>query len=166
MKYVNGKYIEMTPEEITAMQKEALKAELAEKSRPLTQFEVSRMFLMQNINTVITDDATASRAVDFHPEMKYDGSLIPAKTRINWRGTLKRASVDIWDREENSPDNAPTLWEDIAYRDGFRIIPEIITATLAFSENECGWWKDVLYRSKVNGNVYTPDIYPDNWETV
>lgn len=163
-KYVNGKYIELTAEEISAMQKEAARAELAEKSRPLTESELSRMFLMQNINTVITDDATASRAVEFHPEMKYDGSLIPAKTRINWHGKLKRASVDIWDREENNPDNAPTLWEDIAYRDGFRIIPEVITATLAFSEGEYGWWGDTLYRSKVNGNVYTPAVYPANWE--
>lgn len=165
-KYVNGKYIDLTPEEIAAMQKESARAELAEKSRPLTESEISRMFLMQNINTVITDDATASRAVDFHPEMKYDGSLIPAKTRINWHGTLKRASVDIWDTEINNPDNAPTLWEDISYRNGFRIIPEIITATLAFFEGECGWWGDKLYRSKVNGNVYTPAVYPDNWEEV
>lgn len=165
-KYVNGKYIDLTPEEITAMQKEAQRAELAEKSRPLTESELSRMFIMQNINTVITDDAVASRSVEFHPGMKYDGSLIPAKTRINWHGTLKRAAVDIWDTKENNPDNAPTLWEDIAYRDGFRIIPEVITATLAFSEGECGWWGDTLYRSTVNGNVYTPAVYPGNWELV
>lgn len=163
-KYVNGKYIEMTPEEITAMQQEAKRAELAEKSRPLTESEISRMFLRQNINTVITDDATASRAVEFHPEMKHDGSLIPAKTRINWKGKLKRAAVDIWDTEQNNPDNAPTLWEDISYRDGFRIIPGVITATLAFSEGECGWWEDKLYRSLVHGNVYTPAVYPANWE--
>lgn len=163
---VNGIFKDATPEEITAMQKEAQKAELAEKSRPLTADEVNRLFIMQNINTVITDDATASRVVEFHPEMKYDGSLIPAKTRINWKGTLKRSAVDIWDTEQNNPDNAPTLWEDIAYRDGFRIIPEVITATLAFSEGECGWWGDTLYRSTVNGNVYTPAVYPANWELV
>lgn len=163
-KYVNGKYIELTPEEITAVQKEAARAELAETSRPLTADEVTRLFIARNINTLITDEATASRAVEFHPEMKYDGSLIPAKTRINWRGTLKRASIDLWDTRENNPDNAPTLWEDIAYKDGFRIIPEVITATLAFSEGECGWWGDKLYRSKANGNVYTPAVYPANWE--
>lgn len=165
-KCVNGIMVELTPEEITAMRKETVRAELAEKSRPLTEFEISRMFIIQNINNVITDDATASRAVEFHPEMKYDGSLIPAKTRINWHGTLKRASVDIWDTEQNNPDNAPTLWEDIAYRDGFRLITEVITATLAFSEGECGWWCDKLYRSKVNGNAYTPAVHPANWELV
>lgn len=165
-KYVNGKYIDMTPEEIASMQKEAERAELAEKSRPLTTDEVNRLFIMQNINTVITDDATASRAVEFHPEMKYDGSLIRAGTRIRWGNVLKRSTVDIWDTEQNNPDNAPTLWEDLLYRDGYRIIPEIITVTLAFSEGEYGWWGDTLYRSKVNGNVYTPAVYSNNWELI
>lgn len=165
-KCVNGEYIELTPEEITAMQKEAARSELAEKSRPLTESEISRLFIVQNINTVITDDATASRAVEFHPEMKYDGSLISAKTRINWRGTLKRAAVDLWDTPENNPDNAPTLWADLTYKDGYRIIPETITVTTAFAEGEYGWWGDTLYRSKVGANVYTPEQYAPNWEQV
>ena len=162
----NGIYRDLTPEELAQMQAEVKNAELVEKSRPLTESEISRLFIQQNINTIITDDATASRAIEFHPEMQYNGKLIQAKTRINWRGKLKRSAVDVWDTEANNPDNAPTLWEDIEYRDGFRIIPETITATLAFSEGECGWWKDKLYRSKVNGNVYTPDVYLDNWEGV
>jgi hypothetical protein len=112
------------------------------------------------------DDATASRAVEFHPGMKYDGALIPAKTRINWNGRLVRSAVDIWDTEENNPDNAPALWEDITYKDGFRIIPETITATLAFAKGECGWWDGVLYESTIDGNVYTPADYPSGWEVV
>lgn len=163
-KYVDGKYIEITAEEIAAMQAEQRKWELAEKSRPLTAEEVNRLYIAQNIQTIITDDATASRAVEFHPEMQYNGKLIEGKTRIKWKGKLKRTAVDIWDLESNNPDNAPNLWEDIAYRDGFRIIPEVITATLAFSEGEYGWWNDKLYKSKVNGNCYNPDVYPGNWE--
>lgn len=158
----NGVIREMTAEEMAQMHK----AELLEKSRPLSTEEVSRLFIMQNINTVITDDATASRAVEFHPEMQYNGSLIPAKTRIDWKGKLKRAAVDLWDTEANNPDNAPTLWENISYKDGIRIIPEVITATLAFSEGEYGWWGDKLYRSKANGNAYTPAVYPANWDYI
>lgn len=165
-KIVNGVYVEMTPEEITAMQAEQRKRELAEKSRPLTVEEVNRLFITQNIQTIITDDATASRAVEFHPEMQYNGKLIPAKTRIKWGNGLKRTAVDVWDTEANNPDNAPNLWEDIAYRDGFRIIPETITATLAFTKDECGWWDDILYRSLIDGNVYTPAVYPAGWEEV
>ena len=164
--YENGIIREMTAEEIAVTRAEQRRYELSEKSRPLTADEVNHLFITKNIQTIITDDATASRAVEFHPGMQYDGSLIPAKTRINWNGKLKRAAVDIWDTKENNPDNAPTLWEDITYREGFRIIPEVITATLAFSNGELGWWGDVLYRSKVNGNVYTPAVYPANWEEV
>lgn len=112
------------------------------------------------------DDVQASSAPQMFPRLKEDGTLIPAKTRINWNGVLKRAAVDLWDTKANNPDNASTLWEELDCLDGYRIIPEIITAVSAFSEGECGWWNGVLYRSKVNGNVYTPSVYPNNWEQI
>jgi hypothetical protein len=79
---------------------------------------------------------------------------------------LKRAAIDLWDIEENDPDNAPTLWEDIAYHNGYRIIPKVITATLAFALGECGWWGDTLYKSKIEGNAYTPEQHAYGWEVV
>ena len=133
----------------------------------MNHIEEARKFRRAMLNIAPTlDDAQASTVPQIFDGMKYDGSLIKAGTRINWNGKLKRAADDIWDTKENNPDNAPTLWEDIAYRDGFRIIPEVITATLAFSEGECGWWEDKLYRSKVGGNVYTPAVYSSNWELI
>ena len=114
----------------------------------------------------LVDDKTASIAPELFPGLKQDSSLIKVGTRIKWNGTLKRAAVDLWDTMENDPDNAPALWEDIQYRLGYRIIPETITVGLAFSEGECGWWGDVLYKSKVNANVYTPEQYAPNWELV
>ena len=112
------------------------------------------------------DDATASTAATLFPKLKGDGSLVEAGTRINWNGTIKKAAVALWDTAENNPDNAPDLWEDIQYRDGYRIIPETITAGTAFALDECGWWEDTLYRSKLAANVYTPEQYPDGWEIV
>ena len=115
---------------------------------------------------LLVDDKTASMAPMVFDTLKEDGSLIEHGTRINWNGALKRAAVDLWDRPENNPDNAPTLWEDVMYRAGHRIIPDVITVGLAFSEGETGWWGNVLYRSKVNANVYTPEQYLDNWVVV
>ena len=112
------------------------------------------------------DDADASVIVGLYDGMKYDDALIKAGTRINWKGLLMRAAVDLWDSEEYNPDNAPTLWEKVMYRDGIRIIPEVITATLAFSKGERGWWEDVLYESLMDGNVYTPDQYSAGWAEV
>lgn len=111
-------------------------------------------------------DADASTAAELFPRLKQDGSLVSAGTRINWNGTVKRAAVDLWDRAENDPDNAPTLWEDLAYRDGIRIIPETITAGLAFAKDELGWWGDTLYKSLLDANVWTPEQNASGWEKV
>lgn len=111
-------------------------------------------------------DALASIAVAVYPELNEDGELIKAGTRINWNGAIKRAAVDLWDTAENNPVNAPALWEDINYKEGYRIIPETITVGTAFAMDECGWWNDVLYKSVIASNVYTPDQYPAGWVLV
>lgn len=112
----------------------------------------------------LVDDKTASIAPELFPRLKENGALVKAGVRINWKGVVKKAAVDLWDRAENNPDNAPTLWVDLLYRLGHRIIPDVITVPLAFSNGETGWWGDVLKRSKADNNVWTPDQYPDYWE--
>lgn len=129
--------------------------ELARKLRPLIEKAAAAL-----------DDQEASNGVDLFPKLKQNGALIRGGTRINWRGQLKRAAVDLWDTETNDPDHAPNMWEDIAYINGVRIIPEVITATLAFALDELGWWEDHVYRSKRNGNTYPPSVTPEWWELV
>lgn len=115
-----------------------------------------------------TDDKNASRGVALYPTLKADNSLIKAGTRINHNGVLYKAAVDLWDREENSPENAPTLWEEIQYYEGVRIIPEVITAAGAFAKDELGYWKadGKVYKSLIEANVYTPAAYPQGWEVI
>ena len=132
----------------------------------MTRKEALRLRAIVEQAAASLDDKTASTAGMLFPRLRQDGALVKAGTRINWNGTLKRAAVDLWDTPENNPDNAPTLWADIQYRNGYRIIPETITVTNAFSKGEYGWWGDVLYKSKVNSNVYTPEQYAPNWEAV
>lgn len=112
------------------------------------------------------DDKVASEAATLFPRLKQGGELVTAGTRINWNGTIKKAASDLWDTAENNPDNAPTLWEDIAYKEGHRIIVGTITVTSAFAKDECGWWNGKLYRSLLESNVYTPYAYPAGWELV
>lgn len=59
------------------------------------------------------DDNTAAEVVSLFPTLKGDGSLIKAGTRIQWNGKVIKAMVDLWDREDHNPENAPTLWEGI-----------------------------------------------------
>lgn len=111
-------------------------------------------------------DREASEGAALFPKMKHDGGLIKAGTRINWHGVLKQAAVDLWDTLENSPDAAPALWQDIAYREGIRIIPKTITVVEAFAKEERGWWGDAIYKSLIDDNVYTPEMYPAGWRLI
>lgn len=114
----------------------------------------------------VLDDATASTAPKMFPRLKEDGSLIKSGTRIYWNGKLMRATVDLWDAAENNPDNAPTLWETIDYTNGYRTIPEIITVGLAFAKGELGWWKDAVWESMYDNNVWNPEQFAAGWKKI
>ena len=111
-------------------------------------------------------DKEVSTAPDVLPRMTYGGKLVKNGTRINWKGIIKRAAVDLWDNQGSDPDHAPDLWEDVLYRLGIRVIPAASSPGLAFSKGERGWWGDDLYESTMDGNVWTPESYPDRWNIV
>ena len=165
-KMINGVFYNMTNEEIEEISKHMLKADAAEATRPLTLEEVQVLTIRKTVNSLDIPDATASRMAAYYPELTGDGSLIKAGTKINWRGQLKKAAVDLWDTETNTPDAAPTLWADIAYRDGMRIAPETFTATNAAAMDELMWFGEHIYRSLMAGNVYTPEQAPNAWELI
>lgn len=132
------------------------------EAAPLPAAQAMRKLMEQGAESL--DDQTVSTAPEVLPRLRGDGSLVKAGTRICWNSAVKRAAVDLWDTPENAPDAAPTLWEDIQYKQGYRIIPEVITAGQAFALGELGWWGDSLYKSLLNSNVWTPEGYPAGWE--
>lgn len=101
-----------TADEIAAMEKEARLAEIAEKSRPLTEAEVSRMLISQQINTLSVDDNTALRMREFYPEWAENTAYaVGFKVQRNgklWRVRQAHTSIVTWE-----PENAPSLWEVI-----------------------------------------------------
>lgn len=115
----------------------------------------------------IIDDQHASEGVELFPKLKQDGSLISAGTRINWNGMLKRAAVDLWDYAENNPDNAPTLWEEIAYLNGYRVLYSHISASNPVQPEEMCWEDGKLYRCIYHvACTYRPSEYAAAWEEV
>lgn len=130
----------------------------------MTRAEALRLRAIVEQAAESLDDKTVSTAPALLRQLRQDGKLVSAGTRINWGGTVKRAAVDLWDTADNTPDAAPTLWEDIDYRVGYRVIPVTITATAAFALGELGWWDGKVYKSLLAANVYTPEQYPAGWE--
>lgn len=111
-KYINGKYIDLTAEEVAAIKTEAVKAQLAERQRPLTAEEVTHLLLRQNVNTLEVDDNTALRMMGFYPEWEADtdytaGHKVQRGGRL-WRALQTHTAQTGWE-----PENAASLWEQI-----------------------------------------------------
>lgn len=63
----NGNYLDLNADELATMQENRARLEAAEKHRPLTESEVSRMLITAQINTLAVDDATALRMMEYYP---------------------------------------------------------------------------------------------------
>lgn len=130
----------------------------------MTEAEARKLRRAMETAAETLDDKTASTAPHMFRQLNEDGSLVKAGTRINWNGQVKKAAADLWDQADQDPDHAPDLWADLDYVDGVRKIPDVITAALAFAKDELGWWRGTIYKSKMAGNVWTPEAYPAAWE--
>ena len=112
IKLLNGKYVELTSEEIEAMQEAQAAYEAYERTRPLTESEVSRMLIAQQINTLTVDDNTALRMVAFYPEwasgVAYTTGYKVQRSGKLWRCLQAHTSQSGWE-----PENAASLWTEI-----------------------------------------------------
>ena len=113
MRIYDGKtYRDMTTEEIAAIEAEVARFEAAERTRPFTESEVSRMLITQQINTLTVDDNTALRMTEFYPEWAADTEYtIGYKVQRNgklWRCIQAHTSQAGWE-----PENAASLWTEI-----------------------------------------------------
>ena len=111
-KMINGILFEMTAEEIAAMQAEVQKEEAYERTRPLTESEVSRMLITQQINTLTVDDNTALRMVAFYPEWA-ENTEYTAEYKVQRNGKLWRCIQAHTSQTGWEPENAASLWTEI-----------------------------------------------------
>lgn len=88
-KMVNGKYIEMTEEEISQHEHERKTFEAQEKHRPLTLDEVNSILIKKQINTVEIDDQTSVRMLDFYPTFtEVIGQTVNQGFKFTYKGKL------------------------------------------------------------------------------
>lgn len=106
--FKNGVKIEDT-EMVTSLRRRMV---LEEKYRPLTESEVNRMLIRQQINTITVDDNTALRMVEFYPEWASDtdyavGFKVQRSGKL-WRCLQAHTSQSGWE-----PENTPALWTEV-----------------------------------------------------
>lgn len=111
-KFVNGVYVEMQADEIATIESEIRKVSLMERSRSLSESEVSRMLIAQQINTLTVDDNTALRMVEFYPEWAA-GVAYTAEYKVQRSGKLWKVRQAHTSQEGWEPENAASLWTEI-----------------------------------------------------
>lgn len=116
IKIVNGKAVKMTDEEIAehdaAAKVEAVKAQMAERKRPLTAQEVYNMIVKQAVNTLEVDDNTALRMMSFYPAWT-ENTAYSVGYKVQRNGKLWRALQTHTAQTGWEPENAASLWEQI-----------------------------------------------------
>lgn len=103
---------EMTAEEIAAIEAESAKFEAYERTRPLTESEVSLLLIAKQINNLTVDDNTALRMVEFYPEWSA-GQAYTAGYKVQHGGKLWRCVQAHTSQAGWEPENTPALWEEI-----------------------------------------------------
>lgn len=113
-KFVNGNYEEITASELLNMQTGRAEYEAEERTRPLTESEVSRLIIAQQINTLSVDDNTALRMVEFYPEW-VAGVSYTAGYKVQHNGKLWKCNEPGHTSQAGWEPSTATasLWEEI-----------------------------------------------------
>ena len=151
-KYVNGEPVEITAEEVSAM-------ETAERSRPLTAEEVSRMLIASQINGLAVDDSTALRMREFYPLWEA-GQDYTAGFRLRYGGLLYKVLQAHTSQETWAPDAAPSLFAKVLIPDE-NVIPEWEQpdSTNGYAKGDKVTHKGKTWVSDVDNNLWEPGIY-------
>ena len=112
-KYVNGKYIELPPEEVASMEAEVRLYNIEQSRRPLTENEVLSMLIPMQINALEVDDNTALRMANFYPKWATD-TAYKAGFKVQHDGKLWRCLSAHTSNATWYPSTATaSLWETI-----------------------------------------------------
>lgn len=139
----------LTDEEIAELQeqadKDAARAKVLERTRPLSFSEVQEMLVRQQINTLTVDDNTALRMVEFYPEWSagqaYTAGYKAQRGGKLWRCLQAHTAQTGWE-----PENAASLWTEICEsHDGTKYDPIPYNGNMALQSGKYYTQNNILY---------------------
>lgn len=157
--FYNGTYIDMDNRAEEKLKSEYHKNEAAERSRPLTAEEVSRMLIASQINSLAVDDSTSLRMLEFYPLWEA-GQDYTAGFRLRYGGLLYKVLQAHTSQETWTPDAAPSLFAKVLIPDE-TVIPawEQPDSTNAYAKGDKVTHKGKTWVSDVDNNLWEPGIY-------
>lgn len=159
-----NKYRDMTAEEITIAQDAQIAHEAAERSLPMTESEVSRLLIAQQINTLSVDDNAALRMMEFYPDWAA-GQDYPVGFKVQRGGALYKVLQAHTSQDGWEPENAPSLWAKVLIPDE-TVVPEWEQpdSTNPYSAGDKVNHNGKTWVSDVDNNVWEPGVY--GWSEV
>lgn len=156
----DGNCRDITSEELASMNAAAVQCEAAERTRPLTAEEVTRLLIKQQINTLSVDDNTALRMMEFYPDWAA-GVDYPVGYKVQHGGKLWRCKDPGHTSQAGWEPSTATasLWEEICEtHDGTLADPIPYDGNMALESGKYYIQDYVIYRcTRDTGNpVYNP----------
>lgn len=76
---------------------------------------------------------------------------------------IQNYDSDIYTAE---PEDLPAQWRMVWSTDPEKALPFIALSTSPYATGDCCTENDVVYRSIMDNNVWSPSLYPTGWEEV
>ena len=141
-----------------------LKKEQEELERQLAAEKLQELVAMKTLQGAT--DAEALEMRPLYPEWQ-TGIEYTKGTFLQYDSILYRVLQDHTSQADWTPDKAVSLYVDIADpQDPFPPYKAPTGAHDAYSKGDGITFEEKHYRSKIDGNVYSPAEYPDGWELV
>lgn len=121
---------------------------------------------MGKVTATLTDEQAIELSV-LYP-LWVIGAEYAVDARVRYGDKLYKCLQSHTSQDNWTPDVTPALWVEVAPPNEYREIKDGMLPTEAFALGEIGWYKeeDNLWKSLIDANTYTPDIYPSGWEQV
>ena len=108
------------------------------------------------------DDATALESIELFPQGE-SGRAVAEGERFQWNGALYKVTQPHTTQDGWTPDLIPALWTPVSLEEW----PEWRQPTGAhdaYNKGDKMTYKGRRYISLIEGNVNSPEEYPDGWE--
>ena len=109
-----------------------------------------------------TDDADALECIELFPHWQ-PGRHVIIGERLQYNGRLYKCLQEHTTQADWPPDLTTALWTEISL-DEWPEWKQPTGAADAYNTGDKVTFEGAHYISTINGNVWSPDVYPDGWE--
>ena len=124
-----------------------------------------RAIIERAVAALELDNEAALECVELFPAWE-NGKAYTVETRVQYGGKLYRCVQAHTSQSDWTPPVAVSLWSEVTVdpTTGYDEWKQPTGAHDAYNKGDIVRYNGKLYRSLIDGNVYSPDAYPAGWE--